>query len=239
MATPLPRARRLDEAPPLPVSGARRFLRRVLWAVGLGGAFVLLAALGLGVASLFSPGDPSPEQPEPVRAPPRAAAPEPPLPPPPPPAVAASPSPPPAAPPVQAVSPPPQAPVIPGVLPLPARLELRRDVISGLTALRNEIARCPSEPVRRSTLAAHAALVLDAVTEGDTVRLIGSSLEADVPVNDGFVSCVRGVLQGKTFPSAGAAAAARLRIFVPLGVAGNALSLGALSLTEAESQSPR
>jgi hypothetical protein len=53
-------------------------------------------------------------------------------------------------------------------------------------------------------------------------------------VNDRFVSCARSVLEGKRLPVTGATAGVRLRLFLPLGPKGNALSLPAASVAEAE-----
>jgi hypothetical protein len=100
-------------------------------------------------------------------------------------------------------------------------------------ALKDELARCPAEAVTRSPATARAALVLDAVAEGGAIRVESSRLEAEAPVNDRFVSCVQSVLEGKRLVVSGTTPASRLRLFIPLGPNGNALSLPAASLTEA------
>ena len=62
--------------------------------------------------------------------------------------------------------------------------------------------------------------------------MASSRLEADGPVNERFVSCARSVIEGKRFAVTGATAGTRIRLFIPLGPSGNALSLPAASLTE-------
>ena len=210
----------------------RPALQRLLWVVGTSGAFVLLIALGLGLASLFAPGDsraPDPEPPRPAPAP----SPEPPPPAPPPAPVqqpAAAPAPPPPVPaPVI-----PEPPLRPGVLPLNTKLRLRREIVLGLTDLKNELVRCPSEAVQRTAPGGRATLVLEAIGTGNAVQVTSSTLEADVPVNDRFVSCARGIIDGRTFPASGAAAGVHLRFFIPLGPGGNSLSRPSASLVEAE-----
>src|SRR5262245_4268259 len=199
-------------------------LRRVLWVAGTALAFVVLAVLGLGLASLFSFGDsvrPEPE-PAPVARPLSRPAPEPPRPPPPapppPPAVAVAPPPPPAA--------PPAPPVLPSAsVPQRVNLRLRREVLRNVSALKEELARCPAEPVIRSPPSARAALVLDTVVEGGALRVVGSHLDAEGPVNERFVTCARSVLEGKRFPVTGSTSGERIQLFLPLGPKGNSISL--------------
>ena len=213
--------------------GPRPLLRRVLWAIGTALAFVLLALLGLGLASLFSFGDSGRPESEPVPVPrpppPRQVAEPPPVaPPPPPPPASATPAPPP---PAAAV--PDQRPLVPGpALPLASRLRVRREILRGIGALKDELARCPAESVARPP-GGRAALVLEGVAEAGALRLVSSRLDAEGPVNDRFVSCARSVLEGKRLPVTGTTTGTRLRLFLPLGPNGNALSLPAASLTEA------
>ena len=214
----------------------RTLLRRVLWIAGTALGFLVLAVLGLGVGSLFSFDDPVRPEPEPAPAPRpmsrRAPEPTPPPPAPPPaplpsPAVAVSAPPPPAAPSARPLLPSPSAPQ-------PVRLRLRRDVVKNVAALKEELARCPAEPVVRSPPGARAALVLDTVAEGGALRVVGSHLDAEGPVNDGFVTCARSVLEGKRFPVSGSTSGERLQLFLPLGPKGNAISLNSASLKERE-----
>jgi outer membrane biosynthesis protein TonB len=224
--------RELSQPRQAPGTGARPLLRRALWFAGTALAFVLLAVLGLGLASLFSFGEasgPEPEPPPVVRPAPRPV-PEP-APPPRPPAPA----------PVQAPPPPPPAPeptsaeqpVVPSAIPLQVRIKVRQQVLRDIAALKDELARCPSEPVTRSPPTARAAVVLDAVAEDGAVRVASSRLEADGPVNDRFVSCARSVIEGKRFVVTSVPPGTRFRLFVPLGPNGNSLSIPAASLTEA------
>jgi hypothetical protein len=209
--------------------GPRPLLRRVLWAIGTALAFVLLALLGLGLASLFSFGESGRPESEPVpvpRPPPRQVAEPPPVSPPPP--ASATPAPPP---PAAAV--PEQRPLVPGpALPLASRLRVRREMLRGIGALKDELARCPAEPVARPP-GGRAALVLEGVAEAGGLRVVSSRLDAEGPVNDRFVSCARSVLEGKRLPVTGTTTWTPLRLFLPLGPNGNALSLPAASLTEA------
>ena len=214
----------------------RPLLRRVLWVVGVAAAFVLLALLGSSVAALLSPGESFRPEPEPVRPAP------PPLPPPSP-APARRPDPPPL--PLAPTPPPAPVPVEPrpvspdaGRIPLTDRLRLRRELIRGLTALKGELAGCPATPTRPSP-DGRAALVLDLQGVGDGARVLGTTLEADIPVNDRFVSCVSGVLQGRTLPATGVTPGARMRFFIPLGLAGNTLGLSSASLVEGDDVAPR
>ncbi len=217
--------------PPAAAGRLKPLLRRALWVLGTGAAFLLLAVLGLGLASLLSPGESFRPDPEPVpvaRPAPRPQPPEP-VPPPPPAALHEPPRPPPVA-----VEPEPPRPLLPATtLTLPTRLRLRRELIHGLAELKDELGRCPADPVAPPP-GRRAALVLDTVTEAEAVRVVGSRLEADGPVNDGFVSCARSVLEGKRLPTPGAAAGARLRLVLPIGPKGNSLSISAASLSEAE-----
>ncbi|MGZ6060228.1 MAG: hypothetical protein ACXWLP_12280 [Myxococcaceae bacterium] len=211
----------------------RPLLRRVLWVVGVAGAFVLLALLGSSVAALLSPGESFRPEPEPVRPAP------PPLPPPSP-APARRPDPPP--PPTPAPAPVPAEPrpvsVDAGTIPLTDRLRIRRELIRGVTALKGELSGCPVTPVRPSP-DGRAALVLDLLGVGNGARVVGTTLEADIPVNDRFVACVSGVLQGRTLPATGVSPGARLRFFIPLGLAGNTLGLSSASLVDSEDVAPR
>ncbi|MGZ6097311.1 MAG: hypothetical protein ACXWLL_02880, partial [Myxococcaceae bacterium] len=214
--------------------------RRVLWVVGVAGAFLLLVMLGASVAALLSPGESSRPEPEPVR---RAPLP-PPVPPPPPspsPAPARLPDPPPP-PPTPAPAPVPAEPrpvsVDAGAIPLTDRLRIRRELIRGVTALKGELSGCPVTPVRPSP-DGRAALVLDLLGVGNGARVVGTTLEADIPVNDRFVACVSGVLQGRTLPATGVSPGARLRFFIPLGLAGNTLGLSSASLVDSEDVAPR
>ena len=218
---------------------ARPLLRRALWVLGTALAFVLLALLGLAVASLFFFGDTARPEPEPVpvpvarRAPPPVAEP-PPAPPPPPPAPRAAPAPAPTPPPPP-VAVPEQRPLVPGSpLPLTLRLRVRREILRDLGALKDELGRCPSNPVPRDPPSSRAALVLEAVAEGNALRVVDGQLDAEGPVNDQFVSCARSVLTGKRLAVSGTPEGKRLRIFLPLSPNGNSLSLPALSVTTAE-----
>ena len=128
-------------------------------------------------------------------------------PPPPPPAPAPAPRPSPAV----AVATPPPPPVAPPARPLlpaptvphPVPLRLRREVLKNVAALKEELARCPAEPVIRSPPSARAALVLEMVAEAGALRVVGSRLDAEGPVNERFVTCARSVLEGKRFPVTG------------------------------------
>ncbi|HEY3586323.1 MAG TPA: hypothetical protein VGK85_04180 [Myxococcaceae bacterium] len=223
--------RELSRPRQMPGTGARPLLRRALWVAGTALAFVLLAVLGLGLASLFSFGEasrPEPELPPAVRpAPPPAPEPAPPPPRPPAPAPVKAP-PPPAPEPARE-----EQPSLPSAIPLQARIQVRQQVLGDIAALKDELARCPSEPVTRSPPTARAALVLDAVAEAGAVRVASGHLEADGPVNDRFVSCARSVIEGKRFAVSAVPPGTRFRLIVPLGVNGNSLSLPAASLTEA------
>ena len=216
-----------------PGAGARPLVRRALWIAGTALAFVLLAVLGLGLASLFPFGDSTRPEPEPAPvarpAPPRVSEPAPPRPATPPPAAPAPPPPAPAA----AT---PQPPFITGPkLPLPARLRARREILRDIGALKDELARCPTDPVTRSPTS-RAALVLETVAEAGALRVVSSRLDAEGPVNDRFVSCARSVIEGKRFPVTDTPPGTRLRLFIPLGPNGNSLSLPASSLTDAEAE---
>jgi len=219
-----------------PGAGARPLVRRALWVAGTALAFVLLAVLGLGLASLLPFGDATRPEPEPAPVarpvPPRMAepAPSPPRPATPPPA---APAPPPPAPAAAAATP--QPPFIRAPeLPLPARLRARREVLRDIGALKDELARCPTDPVTRSPPASRAALVLETVAEAGALRVVSSRLDAEGPVNDGFVSCARSVMEGKRFPVSDTSPGTRFQLFIPLGPNGNSLSLPSASLTEAE-----
>ena len=210
-------------------------LRRLLVGGGTALAFLLLAVLGLGLGSLLTPGDasrPEPEAPPVARPPPppvAEAAPPPPHPPTPP-AVAA---PPPT--PVPAPTPGPR-PLLPAQAPLafPARLKARREILRAISALKDELARCPSDKVTRTLPGGRAALVLDTVAEAGAVRVVSSHLEADSPVNDQFVSCARSVLEGKRLVVTGTSAGQGFRLFIPISPNGNSLSLPATTLADAE-----
>jgi hypothetical protein len=222
---------------PVAIGGRSTLLRRVLWIAGTALSFFVLAVLGLGVGSLFSFGDSVRTEPEPAPiARPSRPTPEPP---PPPPAPRPAPLPSPAV----AVAAPPPSPAPPAALPLlpspsvaqPVRLRLRRDVLKNISALKEELARCPAEPVARSPPGARAALVLDTIAESGALRVVGSHLDAEGPVNDRFVTCARSVLEGKRFPVSGSTSGERLQLFLPLGPKGNAISLNSASLKEPES----
>jgi len=212
----------------------RPLLRRLLLGAATALAFLILAVLGLGLGTLLTPGD--------------SARPEPQLPPvtrPPPPPIA-EPAPPPPRPPTPrsvAVSPPAPVPVpTPGPRPLlptpaplafPARLKARREILRDISALKDELARCPADKVKTAP-GGRAAVVLEAVAEAGAVRVVSSRLEADGPVNDQFVSCARSVLDGKRLVVTGTSAGQRFRVFIPLGPNGNSLSLPAATLADAE-----
>ena len=112
-------------------------------------------------------------------------------------------------------------------------MKVRQQAIRDIAALKDELARCPSEPVTRTPPTARAALVLDAVAEAGAVRVASGRLEADGPVNDRFVSCARSVIEGKRFAVSAVPPGTRFRLTIPLGPNGNSLSLPAASLTEA------
>lgn len=118
------------------------------------------------------------------------------------------------------------------------KLRLRRELIRSVSALRQELIRCPSQFTRQPP-GGRAALVLELQGVADGVRVMGTSLEADMPVNDQFVGCVRTVLEGKTLAASGVNPARRLRFFIPLGLGGNTLGLPASSVTEADVSPPR
>jgi hypothetical protein len=90
--------------------------------------------------------------------------------------------------------------------------------MKNVAALKEELARCPAEPVVRSPPGARAALVLDTVAEGGALRVVGSHLDAE----------------GKRFPVSGSTSGERLQLFLPLGPKGNAISLNSASLKERE-----
>src|SRR5262245_22690056 len=152
---------------PVAIGGRSALLRRVLRIAGTALGFVVLAVLGLAVGSLFSFGDSVRPEPEPApiarpsRLPPEPPPPPPaprPAPPPSPPAAVAAPPPP---------APPPARPLLPsGDASQPVRLRLRRDVLKNVSALKEDLARCPAEPVMRGPPGTRAALVLDTVAEG-------------------------------------------------------------------------
>lgn len=205
----------------------RPLVRRIL-AVGLtAGAFLLLAVLGLGLAALLSPAEPPRPEHEPVRP----AAPPPPAPLPPPPVAAVEPPRPRPEPPAAAPAPTPQ-PVLPPVLPLPTRLQIRGQLIRGFDALKDELARCPADPVQRK-FGTRAAVVLELVGENGSARVASTTVESEVPVNDRFVSCARSVLEGKSLAAPGVKPGMRLRFFLPIGPAGNSFSPSSASLAEA------
>jgi hypothetical protein len=102
---------------------------------------------------------------------------------------------------------------------------MRQAILREISGLRDELARCPSDPVTRTPPAARAGLVLDTVIEEGAVHVASSRVEADGPVNDRFVSCARSVLEGKRFSMAGAPVGTRFRLFLPLGPNGNSLAL--------------
>jgi hypothetical protein len=105
--------------------------------------------------------------------------------------------------------------------------------------LRQELIRCPSQFARQPP-GGRAALVLDLQGVSDGARVLGTTLEADMPVNDAFVACVSGVLRGKTLVASRMRPGLRLRFFIPLGLGGNTLGLSSASLSEGDdSASPR
>jgi len=221
-------------APPLQrATTVTPVVRRVLVVVGTGAVFLLLVALGLGLAALLTPGDTARPEPVAVHPPPPPRA-EPPPPPasPPPAVVREAPRPPPQA------TPPPQPTstelksLSAGTLTLPERMHLRREVILGIGELKEDLARCPADPVQQSTPPGRAAVVLETESVQNAIRVAGSTLEADVPVNDGFVSCARRVLEGKQLAAPGTRPGVKLRVFLPVGPNGNSLSLSAASLAE-------
>jgi hypothetical protein len=112
-------------------------------------------------------------------------------------------------------------------------MHVRQQILQDIGALKDELARCPSEPVTRTPPTAFAGLVLDVVAEAGAVRVASSRLEAEGPVNDRFASCARSVIEGKRFVVTSVPAGTRLRLLIPLGPKGNSLSLPAASLTEA------
>jgi hypothetical protein len=112
-------------------------------------------------------------------------------------------------------------------------MHLRREVILGIGALKEDLAGCPADPVQRSTPQGRAAVVLETESVQNALRVAGTALESDVPVNDGFVACARRVLEGKQFSAPGTKPGVKLRVFLPLGPNGNSLSLGSASLAEA------
>jgi hypothetical protein len=226
----------LTRAPQVAGAGTRPLLRRALRIAVTTLAFVLLAVLGLGLGSLLSFGESARPEPEPapiVRPAPRPVAELAPPPPPPPlPAPVAVPPPPPA--PGAPVAAPVQRPPLPGPpLSLPGRLRARREILRDIGALKDELSRCPAEPVTRTGPGGRAALVLDLVAEADAMRVVSSRLDAEAPVNDRFVSCARSALEGKRFAVSGTTPGTRLRMSIPLGPTGNSLSLPAASVTEA------
>jgi len=112
-------------------------------------------------------------------------------------------------------------------------MRIRREMIRAIGALKDELARCPADPVQRTTPGGRAAVVLETESLDEAVRIVGSTLEAEVPVNDRFVTCTRGVLEGKQIPVPGTKPGTKFRMFLPVGPAGNSLSLGSASLAEA------
>jgi hypothetical protein len=122
---------------------------------------------------------------------------------------------------------------LPSAVPLQARIQVRQQILRDIGTLKDELARCPSDPVARTPPTSRAALVLDAVAEDGAVRLANGRLEADGPVNDRFVACARSVIEGERFASSAVPPGTRFRLIVPLGPNGNSLSLPAASFTEA------
>jgi hypothetical protein len=116
---------------------------------------------------------------------------------------------------------------------VPARLKARREILRDISALKEELGRCPADKVSR-TSGARAALVLDTVAEAGALRVVSSRLDADGAVNDRFVSCARSVLEGKRLVVTGTSVGQRFRVFIPLGPNGNSLSLPSASLADAE-----
>jgi hypothetical protein len=199
--------------------------------VGAGGACVLLAILGLSLASLLSPGAPPVPDPEPIRpAPPPRSPSDSPVrprmvePPPPPSAVAPAPAPAPVESRFERVD--------AGPLPVPEQLRLRRELIRSMAALRQELGRCPAQPAPQP-VRGRAALVLELRGVAGGAQVTRTSLEADMPVNEVFVGCVRTTLQGRTLAAKGIGPGVPLRFSVPLGPGGNSLGLNSASLTPA------
>lgn len=123
-------------------------------------------------------------------------------------------------------------------MPLPERLRVRRELIRSVTGLKGELARCPS--TRAHPLpGGRAALVLELEGVGGGARVLGTTLEADMPVNDAFVACARALFQGKTLAAAGVSPGIRLHYFIPLGPAGSSLSLSSSSVIDGEDVAPR
>ena len=211
----------------------RPLIRRLLWGGAVTVAFLLLALLGLALASLLHPGDAARPEPEAAALPPPPPHPmpePPPLPPRPAPTATAPPPPPPPAPAPEA-----QAPLLPAPkLPLPTRLRVRRDILKDIGALKEELSRCSAEAMPASPAGGRAALVFDTVADSGAVRIVSGRLEAERPVNDAFVTCARSVLEGKRLPVANLPAGARLRLSIPIGPRGNSLSLPAATVAEAE-----
>jgi hypothetical protein len=69
-------------------------------------------------------------------------------------------------------------------------------------------------------------------------QVTGTSLEAEMPVNEVFVGCVRTALQGRTLAAKGIGPGVQLRFSVPLGPGGNSLGLSSASLTPAGPAAP-
>lgn len=215
----------------------RPLIRRLLWGGAVTVAFLLLALLGLALASLLHPGDVARPEPEAAAPPPRPQrpVPEPPPPPPPPPRPAPTAIAPPPPPPPPAAEP--QAPLLPTPkLPLPTRLRVRRDILKDIGALKEDLSRCSAEGMPASPAGGRAALVFDAVADSGAIRIVSGRLEAERSVNDAFVICARSVLEGKRLPVANLPAGARLRLSIPIGPRGNSLSLPAATVADAEPQ---
>lgn len=107
-----------------------------------------------------------------------------------------------------------------------------------MNLLRRELAGCPSGRVPWSR-EGRAALVLELQGVGDGVQVVGSALEANVPVNDRYIECARTLLQGKTLATEGVSPGLRLRYIVPIGPGGSSLSLSSSSLAGGEEEPPR
>jgi len=210
-----------------------RLLRRALVVAATLGAFVLLLVVGLGLGSMLAPHDSAPPEPAPVPAPaPRPAPPPPPEPrpaPEPAPPVAQAPPPPPALPPRPSDFEPPRKP---SELTLATRLQLRRQLTRHLAGLREELSRCPSAPAPRGVPGTKASLVLAFTGEERRLRVTGSRVEGDAPLNDAFVSCARATIEGRIFQVPGARSGMRVDLWVPFGETGSSLFFFAASLAE-------
>jgi len=203
--------------------------RQALTGLGVGAIFAVLGLLGFAVAGLLSPFFSS-DAPREIRLPPAAPVAAAPIPPPPPPAPA--PAPPPPAPVVAAPPPPPPPP--PPAVPSPirsklaplARLGLRREVLAGLTAMKDELGHCSTSPTARAEYQpGQSFIVLETETRDGSIRVTSSNLDQGGPVNDSFVACVRNKLSGHEFAAKDAQPGMNIRISIPLGPNGESLAV--------------